>query len=383
MNRAIVIVMDGCGAGEAPDAPAFGDHDHPNTLGHVCERHPDLVAPHLQSFGLFAAAGVVDRPADHSIEGFSSRYGRLREVSVGGKDSVTGHWEMMGIVTEHPFPTYPQGFPPELIREFEAKIGRSVLGNKPASGTAIIAELGAEHMDSGAPIVYTSADSVFQIAAHESVIAVDELYRYCEVARGLCVEPNNVQRVIARPFTGAPGSFTRTERRKDFPLAAPDNLIDHIGDVFGIGVVPELFAHRGFRSGPRTQNNHEHILRLQEGMAGDARFIFANFEDFDMLYGHRNDADGFARCLTEFDAMLAGVLAELKDGDLLILTADHGNDPTDVSTDHTREYVPAVVIERGPGVRENFGDLDGMTCIGATVARHLEVSWHRGTPLDA
>lgn len=373
MKRAIVIVMDGCGAGEAPDSPAFGDHDHPATIRHVWERAGGFDAPHLASIGFLRACGIP-----HGEVLPNAAYGRLRELSM-GKDSVTGHWEMMGVVTETAFPTYPNGFPADLVAEFEKRIGTQVLGNKPASGTAIIAELGTEHMATGKPILYTSADSVFQVAAHESVVPIERLYEMCRIAREICVTPNNVQRVIARPFEGQQDAFRRTERRKDFPLPAPANLVDEIGDVFGIGVIPELFDGRGFRPVRRTQSNVEHAKMLEEALASDARFIFANFEDFDMLFGHRNDPEGFAGALEAFDGVLGDLLSRLGSDDLLLITADHGNDPTSPSTDHSREYVPVCVI--GGSHSGALGDVEGMTAIGATVAKHLGVRWEIGQDL--
>ncbi|MCO5295624.1 MAG: phosphopentomutase [Fimbriimonadaceae bacterium] len=375
MRRAIVIVLDGCGAGAAPDAEAFGDLDGPSTLKHVWEAAGGIDAPNLAAAGLFDAGGVSTGVR------WTGRWGRLRELSQGGKDSVTGHWEMMGIVTEHPFPTYPQGFPIPLIKAFEQAIGTQTLGNCPASGTEIIQRLGELHMDTGFPIVYTSADSVFQIACHEEVVPVETLYEMCRQARELCTEPDNVQRVIARPFVGSKTEgFRRTERRKDFPLTAPPNLVDAVGNVLGIGVVPELFAGRGFRTTERTQSNAEHEKALWNALESDARLIFANFEDFDMLYGHRNDPAGFAKCLERFDATLAELEGKLRPDDLLLLTADHGNDPTTASTDHSREYVPCCLV--GAGVAPGpYGDVDGMTAVGATVAAHLGVDWAVGTSL--
>jgi phosphopentomutase len=365
-RRAIVIVLDGCGAGEAPDAAAFGDLDHPATVRHVWEKCGPLKTHNLARCGFLRGCGIpVGTP--------ETAYGRLRELSM-GKDSVTGHWEMMGIHTKAAFPTYPGGFPEYLIARFESAIGRSVLGNKPASGTAIIDELGAEHLATGRPIVYTSADSVFQIACHEDVVPLDQLYEFCVEARALCVSPNNLQRIIARPFVGSPGHFVRTGGRRDFPAEPPPNLVDEVGDVSGIGVTPELFNHRGFRPTARTSCNAEHAEAVWVALQSDARFVFANFEDFDMRFGHRNDPEGFAGALEEFDVFLGRLLNRLLPGDLLILTADHGNDPTSVSTDHSREYVPVCVI--GPGVAPgSFGDRDGMWAVGATVADHLGVSF--------
>lgn len=372
-RRAIVLVLDGCGAGAAPDAAAFGDDHGPNTLLHTWNAVGGFRAPLLAKTGFLAAAGI---PSEHLEE---ARYGRLREKSL-GKDSVTGHWEMMGIETSTPFPTYPQGFPISLIKEFEEKIGTQTLGNKPESGTAILDQLGALHQETGFPIIYTSADSVFQIACHEEVVPIERLYELCEIARAMLTEPHHVARVIARPFLGEPGKYVRTDRRKDYPLAAPTNLVDAIGDVYGIGVVPELFAHRGFRPVRRTQSNPEHHAMLLEALQSDARFIFCNYEDFDMRYGHRNDAPGFARCLEEFDVMLGEVLELLQPEDLLLLTADHGNDPTDESTDHTREYAPVALIGKQiePAA---LGDCEGLDSVGKTVADWLGVDWEHGLSL--
>jgi len=379
MKRVILIVMDGCGAGEAPDAPLFNDSDHPATIRHVWEKAGPLNTPNLLACG-FLAACKVGEPTGVPREGFGVRYGRLRELSM-GKDSVTGHWEMMGILTEKPFPTYPHGFPKDLVEAFESRIGVGILGNKAASGTEIIAELGAEHVRTGKPIVYTSADSVFQVACHEHVVPIERLYEICQIGREVCASPNNVQRVIARPFEGeATHGFTRTGRRRDFPLEAPPNLVDQIGDVYGIGPVPELFGGRGFRPVHRSQNNVEHEQALWVALASDARFIYANFEDFDMLFGHRNDPVGFAGALVRFDQTLGSLLERLTADDLLLLTADHGNDPTTASTDHSREYVPICAI--GASLTSKaLRDIDGMTALGATVAVHLGIDWKVGTPV--
>lgn len=365
-RRAILIVLDGCGAGAAPDAAEFGDGPECATVKNVWDAVGGFDAPNLRDVGFLAACGIDASPKPHAS------YGRLREYSR-GKDSVTGHWEMMGIVTERPFPLYPVGFPAELVSAFEAAIGSQVLGNKAASGTAIIAELGLEHVRSGSPILYTSADSVFQLACHEQVVPLERLYEFCRIARRICVTPDNVQRVIARPFLGdAQSGFVRTGNRKDFPVPAPPNLVDRIGDVFGIGVVPELFDGRGFRPVKRTQNNAEHAEMLREALRSDARFIFANFEDSDMLYGHRNDTAGFARCMEAFDRTLGELLSALTDQDLLLLAADHGNDPTTPSTDHSREYIPLAAVGKQFGtMRWNEAP---MRVIGETVAQWLGVA---------
>lgn len=372
MKRAIILVLDGVGAGEAPDAPSFGDVDHPSTLAHVEAASGPIDAPVLASLGFLLAGGIGGSPMGTG----DSAFGRLRPLSLGGKDSVTGHWEMMGIHVDAPFPTYPSGFPAALIAEFEQRAGVATLGNKAASGTQIIDELGPEHLATGKPIVYTSADSVFQIACHEGVVPVERLYSLCRIARELCVGEFGVQRVIARPFEGSPGAFRRTERRRDFPLSPPMCLVDDIVSftgkpAFGVGVVPELFGGRGFLEVRRTQNNAEHWQLMDDAIASDAQFIFANFEDFDMRFGHRNDPDGFARCLETFDRELATRLEKFGEQTLLILTADHGNDPTTASTDHSREYVPFVCYRPGDGVRLALGDLSGFDHAGQTVRRHL------------
>ncbi len=384
-ERAILVVLDGCGVGAAPDAAEYGDtgENTPNTLGHLAEAVGGLNLPTLQSLGLGNLLPLRGVPP---AECPRAHFGKVRPHSK-GKDSVTGHWEMMGIHTETPFPTYPNGFPPEVIQAFEAQIGRGTLGNRPASGTEIIKQLGMEHLRTGKPIVYTSADSVFQIAAHEAVIPLEELYRMCEIARAILQPPHHVQRVIARPFTGdSPETFRRTENRRDFPLPPPPNLLDALAargiGVYGIGVVPELFGYRGFRHAERTQSNPEHYQALQRALASDCAFLFANFEDFDMLYGHRNDPLGFARALNEFDGMLEDLLTHLRPTDLLILTADHGNDPTTPSTDHSREYLPLLLYSpafaqgRSVGVRQTLAD------VGATIGAIWGVTISHGEVID-
>ncbi len=366
VRRVILLVMDGCGAGAAPDSAAFGDSGMPNTLRHVWEAVGGFQAPTLARLGFLAAAGIQPPPDDLMAD-----YGRLQPLSLGGKDSVTGHWEMMGVTLTDRFPTYPDGFPEPLVAAFTKAIGRGVLANRPASGTQVIEEFGAEHIATGKPIVYTSADSVFQIAAHEAIVPLDSLYAMCAVARELCEGKDAVQRVIARPFVGSPGSFTRTQHRRDFPLPAPFNLATTLADVYGIGVVPELFGGVGFRDGVRTQSNPEHAAELARAMQSDARFIFANFEDFDMKYGHRSDAVGFARCLEEFDATMAAFLPTLGAEDLLLITADHGNDPTDASTDHTREYVPYIRYTLKKHAPKAFGDLRGLAVVSDDISGYL------------
>jgi len=383
-RRVILLIMDGCGAGAAPDAAHYGDfgENEPNTLGHLAEAVGGLCLPNLQMLGLGNILSLQGVPPAQPAR---ACYGRMRERSA-GKDTVTGHWEMMGILTEEPFPTYPDGFPPEVMEPFVRAIGTKTLGNTPASGTEIIKRLGDEHMRTGYPIVYTSADSVFQIAAHEQVIPLEHLYEMCRIARDILKPPHHLQRVIARPFIGQDaGSFRRTENRRDFPLPPPPNLIDQMAEaglkVYGIGVIGQVFAERGFAHSERTGNNAEHLRATLQAMDSDADLIFTNFEDFDMLYGHRNDPHGFARALEEFDAGLGQVIQQLRADDLLMLTADHGNDPTTPSTDHSREevpllcYSPKMVEGRWLGIRQTFADL------AATIAEvfQLEPRWGTGS----
>ena len=363
IERVILIVLDSVGIGELPDAAEFGDVGS-STLGHISEA-VDLRLENLAKMGLgniapLRGVGPVDHP--------SACYGKMAEVSR-GKDTDTGHWEMMGIVTEQPYPTYPNGFPEEVIREFEARIGRKSIGNKAASGTVIIQELGEEHMRTGEPIVYTSADSVFQIACHEEIVPVEELYRMCEIAREMLVGANNVQRVIARPFIGKPGEFVRTGRRRDYSLAPPkDTTLDKIvaagGEVIAIGKIEDIFSHRGITVSDHATNNPDGIAAtIRAIVAGQGTLIFTNLVDFDMLYGHRNDVIGYAKALMDFDAAIPDILSAMRDTDLLMITADHGCDPTTASTDHSREYVPLLVYGAGIakgvdlGVRSTFCDI--------------------------
>ncbi len=362
-QRAIVIVIDSAGVGALPDAAAYGD-DGSDTIGHVAAKVA-LEVPALRSLGL----GRVARLGGDGGGVPAGAYGRMAEASP-GKDSVTGHWELMGLVLDRAFPVFPGGFPEDLVRAFEARIGRATLGNLPASGTAIIEALGAEHLRTGCPIVYTSADSVFQIAAHEDVVPVPELYRMCEIAYELAVEGLGVGRVIARPFVGAPGAFRRdTARRRDFAQPpAGETVLDRLKaarwPVVAIGKIDDLFAGRGITEAVHTRND-EHVMdEVERAVATvDRGLIFANLVDFDTLYGHRNDVAGYAANLERFDRRLQALLPQLRAGDLLVVTADHGNDPTTPSTDHSREYVPLLLT--GPpvapgvdvGVRSTFADL--------------------------
>lgn len=371
-NRAIVIVCDSLGVGELPDAADFGDVGS-NTLGHVLDaHHPQL--PTLTRLGLLHTL-----PTPATTEMPAAAYGRMAEVSA-GKDTTTGHWEMMGLVVVDPFRTYPNGFPPEIIAEYEKRIGRKTLGNRPASGTVILDELGEEHMRTGSPIVYTSGDSVFQVAAHEEVIPIEELWRICAEARELMRGEHNVGRIIARPFVGpGTGHFTRTANRKDFTVRPTGETVLERAhkagrEVIGLGKIADIFDRVGIGQEIRTESNSDGMRKtMQLIRESNADFIFTNLVDFDSKYGHRNDARGYAKALETFDGELAALLDSLREDDLVFITADHGCDPTDVSTDHTREYVP--LIAAGPrirgarplGTRSTFGDL------GATICDFLEL----------
>ena len=362
-NRVFLTVLDSLGVGELPDADAYGDRGS-DTLGNISRAVP-LRLPALRSLGLPRVARIEGMAPVESPHG---AFGRMAERSP-GKDSVTGHWEIAGIVLDRAFPTFPNGFPADVIAEFERRIGRSTLGNYPASGTAIIDELGPEHVRSGKPIVYTSADSVFQIAAHEKVIPVPELYRICEIAFELVGKGMNVGRVIARPFIGQPGSFTRTANRHDYALEpAGITLLDRLTDaghhVHAIGKIKDLFAGRGITTSVHTKSDDEGVDAIEAAIAtAGPGVVFTNLVDFDTQYGHRNDVAGYAANLERFDARLARLLPRLRERDLLILTADHGNDPTTPSTDHAREHVPLLLTGAGIragvdlGTRETFADL--------------------------
>ncbi len=370
--RAIVIVMDSVGIGELPDAAAYGDQGS-NTVGNIHRRVP-LSIPTLRTLGLDRLV-PLNRHAPVPPLG---AYGRMAEASA-GKDSVTGHWEMMGIVLDRPFPVFPGGFPAEVIARFARETGRPVLGNKAASGTAIIDELGAEQMRSGALIVYTSADSVFQIAAHEEIIPLAELYRACEIAYRIVGEGMGVGRVIARPFVGTPGRFTRTTNRRDYALPPPgETLLDRLRGagwpVVAIGKIEDLFAGRGITAALHTKSDDDAMDQVERQMARvDRGLIFTNLVDFDTLYGHRNDVAGYARNLERFDARLQAILPRLGAADLLIVTADHGNDPTTTSTDHAREYVPLLVAGTHVRGRTDLGTRRTFADLGQTLAEMFAV----------
>lgn len=357
LHKVVCIILDGVGVGEAPDAADFGDVGS-NSLGNTARLVGSLRLPALGRLGLGRIIPVEGVPPDPSPAGF---HGKMAPLSR-GKDSTSGHWELMGCVVERPFPVYPRGFPRDLVGQFERAIGREVLGNKPASGTAIIEELGEAHIRTGRPILYTSQDSVFQVAAHESVVPREELYRYCELARSMLSGPHGVARVIARPFTGEVGGFYRTEGRRDFSLPPAgrtvlDALVDAGRRVLAIGKIHDLFAGRGISEHIPTRNNREGIEATANAITDPAwSLVFTNLIDFDMMWGHRNDARAYALGLEEFDSRLPALMERLGEDSLLVITSDHGNDPTTPGTDHSREYVPLLVYQ--PRLAGKAGDRD-------------------------
>jgi phosphopentomutase len=373
-RRAVILVLDGVGAGEAPDAAAYGDVAS-NTLAHVARAVGGFNLPALAEAGLGNVLELDGIPASENVTG---AWGRMCPASA-GKDSTTGHWEIAGVHLEQPFPTYPAGFPDEVVAEFSRRTGRGVLGNLVGSGTAVLEEFGEEHARTGSWILYTSADSVFQIAANEAVVPLDELYRACESAREMLVPPHDVSRVIARPFIGTKGSFKRTANRRDYSIQPPGTtLLDALAEAgvsrSGVGKVDDLFAQRSIVA-RHTASNAEGIDLIRSWLAGDeSGLLFANLVDFDQLYGHRNDVAGFYNSLREFDFALPSLTAELREDDLLFITADHGNDPTTASTDHARECVPLIAL--GPSVRPvSLGDRATFSDLGATVGEWLGVSY--------
>jgi len=380
-SRVIWIVLDSVGIGALPDAADYGDVGR-TTLGHIAASR-SLRLPNLLRLGLANIAPLAHLYPQAAPIGC---YGKGATHSP-GKDTTTGHWEMAGIWLDQAFPVYKHGFPPEIMQPFEKAIGRKTLGNKPASGTEIIKELGEEHMRTGYPIVYTSGDSVFQIAAHEDVIPIAELYRMCEIARKLLDGPHKVGRVIARPFTGAPGNFRRTERRHDYAVEPPrpmllDVLKDRGVPVFGVGKIHDIYNGRGVENYVTTKNNADGMDKLTAALAAQPRgLIFANLVDFDMLYGHRKDVEGFAESLEEFDLLLGAYLPELAPSDLLMITADHGCDPDPrwETTDHSREYVP--IITYSPGGRKGvaLGTRQTLADMGQTIAENFGGAIPHGT----
>jgi phosphopentomutase len=377
-SRVVWIVLDSVGIGEMPDAEAYGDRGS-DTLGNIA-RQRRLHLPNLCRLGL---ANIKPLTGLNPDPGPLGAFGRCALQSP-GKDTTTGHWEMVGIHLAKPFPLFPHGFPPEVMDEFERRIGRGTLGNKAASGTEIIEELGEQHMLTGSPIVYTSADSVFQVAAHEEVIPLFEQYKICETARAILRGPYEVGRVIARPFTGSPGAFTRTSNRHDYAVPPPKGmLLDQLSargiEVLGIGKIFDIFLGRGIRDYEKTKNNADGMAKILEAMDSlDRGLIFANLVDFDQLYGHRNDVEGYARALEEVDAWLPSFENKLREDDLAILTADHGCDPTTTSTDHSREYVPLLVFGGRARHGVNLGLRETLSDIGQTVAENFGVKIENG-----
>ncbi len=389
-KRVFLIVLDSFGIGEMPDAAKYGDEGS-NTLGTVA-KNPYFSTPNMAKLGLFSIDGVAidDREwngmqkqkpeADNRMQTYPvvGSYARMTEKSA-GKDTTTGHWEIAGLVSENSMPVFPDGFPSEIIDAFEKATGRRVLCNRPYSGTQVIEDYGREHMETGALIVYTSADSVFQIAAHEDIVPVPQLYEYCETARRMLVGEYGVGRVIARPFVGKPGSFTRTSRRHDYSLLPPaDTMLDQMKnagfDVIGVGKINDIFAGKGITEFVRTAGNAEGIDRTLEYMDKDfTGLCFVNLVDFDMLYGHRNDADGYAKALTYFDRRLPEILGKMREDDMLMITADHGCDPGTPSTDHSREYTPLLMYGCSVPAGKNFGTRPTFADIGATVLDYFGV----------
>ena len=369
MKRVIWIVLDSVGMGEMPDSAIYGDQGV-NTIAHVYKHNNGLHLPNLIQLGLGNIEGMK---ALEKCEKPIGAYARLAELSK-GKDTTTGHWEMIGIHTEIPFPTYPNGFPKEIMEVFEERIGTKTLGNCTASGTAILDELGEEHMKTGYPIVYTSADSVFQIAAHEEVIPLERLYEMCEIAREILKGEHEVSRVIARPFVGEPGNFTRTPNRHDYAVMPPkENLLVYAKekglDVIGIGKISDIFAGEGITYATHTKSNEEGIKKTIEFIKQPNQgLIFTNLVDFDMKWGHRNDPVSYGKGLEEFDRYLPQIIEAMSDDDLLVITADHGCDPTTPGTDHTREYVPFIAYSKSfkegcdLGTRNSFADIGQTIC---------------------
>jgi phosphopentomutase len=369
MKRVVAVVIDSGGVGALSDADRFGDAPGANTIGNVARRLGALHLPNFERLGLGVLtpiAGVAAAARPHA------RVARLRERSA-GKDTITGHWEMMGILTSVPFPTYPNGFPAEIVEAFARITGKAPLGNTPASGTEIIDALGSAHLESGRPILYTSADSVFQIATHEEVVPLPTLYEWSLRAREMLQPPHNVNRVIARPFSGKPGAFQRTPNRRDYAIEPPPNLLDELQtgniEVYAVGKIGDIFCGRGISSSVRVTDDRDAMERTFELLETvDHGFIFTNLNDFDSKYGHRRDVRGYGSALEELDGMLPGLEARLRPGDEVILTADHGCDPTAPGTDHTREYVPYLHLGGDGG---GLGDVEGLDFVGRTVKEAL------------
>ena len=374
MSRVIWMVIDSVGIGALPDSQKFGDVNV-DTLGNIVRSCKGIKIPNMIKLGLANIEGVDSL---ENIESPIGCYGRCSEVSK-GKDTTTGHWEMTGVLVETPFKTFENGFPKDIIEEFERRSNRKVIGNKPASGTAILDELGEQHMNTGEVIVYTSADSVFQIAAHEEIVSLDELYKMCEIAREIMMGDNAVARIIARPFIGKPGAFERTSNRRDYSLSPfEDTVLDNIKksnlDVIGIGKIEDIFNKQGITEAIHTHDNMDGVDQTINYMKKETKgLIFTNLVDFDSKYGHRRDVEGYKNALEEFDARIPEILENMNDDDVLIINSDHGNDPTYKGTDHTREYIPVLVYGKNLKSGLNLGTRNSFADIGATVADILNV----------
>lgn len=374
IKRAVLIVLDSVGVGALPDAHIYGDEGS-NTIKNIYKTVENFSLPNLEKLGLLNIEGLKDISKTNE---FTASIGRCNEKSK-GKDTTTGHWEISGLILNVPFPVFPNGFPEEFINEFEKRIGKKTIGNYPSSGTEIIKVLGQEHIDTGNIIVYTSADSVFQIAAHEDVVSIEELYKICEIAREMLKGDLAVGRVIARPFIGSNGDFIRTKNRRDFSLSPfSKTMLDYIKDdgkeVYAIGKIEDIFVNQGITHSVHTTNNKDGIEATIDAIKKDFQgLIFTNLVDFDMVYGHRNDVNGYGKALKYFDEKLPEIISNLKDDDILIITADHGCDPTTSSTDHSREYIPLIIYGEKIKKNNNIGTLDTFASIGKTILDILNI----------
>jgi len=371
MPRHVTIVLDSAGVGALEDAAAFGDASGANTIGNTAAALGRLNLPHFEELGL---GNVTDVAGVAPLNSRRAAYGRLREKSL-GKDTITGHWEMVGIITSIPFPTYPRGFPPEIVAMFSQVAGKPPLANEPASGTEIIERLGLQHQETGRPILYTSADSVFQVAVHEDTVPLSTLYDWCERARQHLVAPNNVNRVIARPFIGRSGAYARTANRRDYAVAPPQNLLDRLAThgipVHAVGKISDIYDGRGIATSTRVVDDAQALERTLELMDRvDHGLIFTNLNDFDSKFGHRRDVRGYAAALERLDARIPELLSRMQVGDRLLFTADHGCDPTAPGSDHTREYVPFIEVGN-PARTGPLGTLEGLQTVGASIEETL------------
>lgn len=377
IKRVVLIILDSVGAGELPDAADYGDVGS-NTIKNIYKNIENFSLPNLEKLGLLNIDGFDDIKSSNLDFNFNGSVGKCDEKSK-GKDTTTGHWEISGIILDNPFPVFSNGFPEKFIKEFESRVGRKTIGNYPASGTEIINVLGNEHVETGSLIVYTSADSVFQIACHEDVVPLEELYNICKIAREMLQGELGVGRVIARPFTGENNNYTRTKNRRDFSLLpTSDTMLDYIKndnkEVYAIGKIEDIFVNKGITRSVHTTNNADGIEATIQALNEDFEgLIFTNLVDFDMIYGHRNDLKGYSDALKYFDNKLPEIINNLKEDDVLIITADHGCDPTTESTDHSREYIPLIFFGKDIKENNNIGVLDTFSCIGKTILEMLNI----------